>query len=146
MKFAFMQSHADKYSIERMSKMLNVSRSAYYKFIRATPSTRTEERKRLLQLIKEIYAKNRRTYGSPRIHAALIARGETCSRQMVASIMRKEGIQAKMKKRFKVTTKVNLITLCQCLTRRYLARSFTSPNLNLPTFKITIKIFVYTQC
>ena len=87
--------------------MLDVSRSAYYKFIRTAQSTRAEERKRLLKLIKEIYAKNRRTYGSPRIHAALIAKEETCSRQMVASIMRKDGIQAKMKKRFKVTTKVN---------------------------------------
>src|SRR3990167_5492799 len=47
------------------------------------------------------------TYGSPRIHAELRFQGETCSRKRIANLMKKEGIKAKMKKRFKVTTQVN---------------------------------------
>lgn len=107
MKFAFMQTHANQFSIERMSKMLKVSRNGYYKFISSPPSTREEENKLLLTKIKLIHAKSRETYGSPRIHATLLLEGKTCSRKRVARLMRKSGIQAKMKKRFKTTTKVN---------------------------------------
>jgi transposase InsO family protein len=87
--------------------MLNVSRHGYYKFIRSTPSKRAEKNKSLLTKIKLIHAKSRKTYGSPRIHAALLLEGETCSRKRVARLMKLSGIQAKMKKRFKLTTKVN---------------------------------------
>ena len=107
MKFEFMRTHATEFSIERMSKMLNVSRHGYYKFIRSTPSTREEKNKCLLTKIKRIHAKSRATYGSPRIHAALLLEGEICSRKRVARLMKLSGIQAKMKKRFKLTTKVN---------------------------------------
>jgi putative transposase len=107
MKFAFMQMHAHQFSIERMSTMLHVSRNGYYKFLRSAPSKRTEENKSLLGKIKRIHAESRETYGSPRVHAALKLEGESCSKKRVARIMKKAGIQAKMKKRFKVTTKVN---------------------------------------
>lgn len=87
--------------------MLNVSRNGYYKFLSSFPSKREEENNLLLVKIKRVHAKSRETYGSPRIHAALQLEGESCSRKRVARLMKKAGIQAKMKKRFKVTTKVN---------------------------------------
>lgn len=107
MKFAFMKKHTNQFSIERMSTMLNVSRNGYYKFLHSSPSKREEENNLFLVKIKRIHAKSRETYGSPRIHAALQLEGESCSRKRVARLMKKAGIQAKMKKRFKVTTKVN---------------------------------------
>lgn len=61
----------------------------------------------MLEKIKTIHEESRQTYGSPRIHAALRSQGETCSRKRVSMIMKKAGIVAKMRKRFKVTTKVN---------------------------------------
>lgn len=107
MKYEFMIQHENEFSIERMSKMLNMSRSSYYKFINAKSSSREQENERLLMKIKTIHKDSRSTYGSPRIHAELREDGETCSRKRVAKIMKKEGIAAKMKKRFKVTTKAN---------------------------------------
>jgi putative transposase len=107
MKFEFMKNHANEFSIEKMSKEFKVSRSGYYQFIHAEQSARSKEDDRLLNLIKMIHKISRATYGSPRIHAELRARGETCSRKKVARLMKKAGIEAKMKKRFKVTTKVN---------------------------------------
>ena len=68
--------------------MLNVSRHGYYKFICSTPSKREEKNKSLLIKIKLIYAKSRKTYGSPRIHAALLLEGERCSRKRVARLMK----------------------------------------------------------
>jgi putative transposase len=107
MKFEFMKNHANEFSIEKMSKIFNVSRSGYYQFINAKESARSKEGDRLLVLIKNIHQASRATYGSPRIHAELRFQGETCSSKRVARLMKKAGIEAKMKKRFKVTTKVN---------------------------------------
>lgn len=104
MKYRFMHSHEEQFSIERMSKVLEVSRSGYYRFIKAQPSKRAQEDERLKEKIKVIYADSRQTYGSPRIHAVLKEQGEPCSRKRVARLMRQEGLMAKMKKRFKKTT------------------------------------------
>jgi len=107
MKFKFMQEHEKEFSVERMSKVFRVSRSGYYRFIHAEPSRRSKENEELLMRIKIIHEESRKTYGSPRVHAELIAQGKKCSRKRIAKLMKKSGIEAKMKKRFKVTTKVN---------------------------------------
>lgn len=107
MKYEFMQAHAQEFSIERMSHIFNVSRSGYYGFINAKPSARAKENDRLHQAIKKIHDASRQTYGSPRIFAELRENGETCSRKRVSKIMKNFGIAAKMKKRFKVTTRAN---------------------------------------
>lgn len=107
MKFLFMQEHKTKYSVERMSKMLHISRNGYYKFINKKPSKRTVENEIILRKIKKIHEESRHTYGSPRIHAELVDDGEHCSRKRVARLMKQAGIQAKMKKRFKKTTVTN---------------------------------------
>ncbi len=107
MKYQFMHEHEKEFSLERMSKMLNVSRSGYYQFMKSKPSKQAYENESLLVKIKKIHEDSRQTYGSPRIHAELGSAGEICSRKRVARLMKKAGLQAKMKKRFKLTTKVN---------------------------------------
>jgi putative transposase len=107
MKYEFMNNHKNEFSIEKMSKVFNISRSGYYQFIQAEPSKRSLENKRLLGKIEVIHQESRQTYGSPRIHAELCSQGETCSRKRIARLMKKSGIEAKMKKRFKITTKAN---------------------------------------
>lgn len=107
MKYAFMQTHASEFSIKRMSHVFMVSRSGYYQFRHAEPSLRAQEDERLLLKIKTIHQASRQTYGSPRICAELREEGETCSRKRVSKIMKTSGIAAKMKKRFKVTTRAN---------------------------------------
>jgi len=59
---------------------------------------------RLLGIIEPIHLGSRKTYGSPRVYAVLSGKGETCSEGKVAKIMRKHGIRAKTKKKFKATT------------------------------------------
>jgi putative transposase len=107
MKYGFMHSHAEEFSIERMSKVLKVSRSGYYKFIVSKACSRLIENARLGEAIKVIHKNSRETYGSPRVHAQLKSQGESCSRQRVARLMQQQGIRAKMNKRFKITTKSN---------------------------------------
>lgn len=105
MKYEFMQSHENEFSIERMSRMLGVSRSSYYCFEKRIPCQRLLEEERLIMKIKSVHEASRQTYGSPRIHAELKEQGEACSKQRVAKLMKKSGLAAKMKKKFKVTTK-----------------------------------------
>jgi putative transposase len=90
-----------------MAKVLTVSASGYYQFVKGLPSCHAKEDERLLLMIKAIHDGSRQTYGSPRVHAELRAQGERCSRRRVARLMKAAGLMAKMQKRFKVTTKVN---------------------------------------
>jgi putative transposase len=107
MKYEFMQRHEKEFSLERMSKIFGVSRSGYYRFVKQPLSRRAEENKQLLPKIKAAYQANRCVYGSPRICEELRAQGESCSRKRIARLMRQAGIVAKMKNRFKVTTRAN---------------------------------------
>ena len=54
--------------------------------------------------IKTIHRKSRRTYGSPRIHDELKAKGIECGENRVARLMRAHDIRAKQTRRFKATT------------------------------------------
>jgi transposase InsO family protein len=100
----FMKAHAQEFPVERMAQVLGVSRSGYYDFLEDEQSSRDKENQRLLGKIKLIHESSFQTYGSPRIHAELKAGGEACSRRRVARLMRRNGIAAKMSKRFKKTT------------------------------------------
>ena len=107
MKFIFMSTYATQFSIERMARMFDVSRSGYSRFAKVKPSKRTQDNEVLLENIKKIHKASRHTYGSPRIQAQLISQGTYCSRKRVARLMQQEGLQAKMNRRFKKTTITN---------------------------------------
>jgi transposase InsO family protein len=99
---------ADKgFTVEKMAKILGVSRSGYYRFSKGKMSLREQENTRLLKEIESIHIQSRQLYGSPRIHAELKEKGILCSRPRVARLMMAAGIRAKMPKQFKVTTKAS---------------------------------------
>ena len=93
-----------QFPIALMCKVLNVSRSGYYAWCQRPPAPRTQENEMLSQEIQQIHKDSRDTYGSPRIHAALIAKGWQVSRQRVVRLMEKLGICAHPQRKFKVTT------------------------------------------
>lgn len=99
-----MKRYNQEFSIERMAKLMGVSRSGYYRFLKEKPSLKDQEEGQLLEKIRLIHQVSFETYGSPRIHAELKARGEMCSRKRVARLMKKHSIAAKMFRRFKKTT------------------------------------------
>jgi putative transposase len=57
-----------------------------------------------LKQIRAIHQDSRRTYGSPRITHELREKGYRCSRPRVARLMRRHGIYAKTRRKFKLTT------------------------------------------
>jgi len=67
-------------------------------------STRNKENEQLVDHIKKTYILSRKTYGSPRITAELRSQGMLCGENRIARLMRVNGIIAKIKRRFKITT------------------------------------------
>lgn len=61
----------------------------------------------MLERIKRIHKKSQGCYGSRRIQAELRALGIICNRKRVSRIMRENGIEAKQRRRYKVTIKSN---------------------------------------
>ncbi len=92
------------FPIERMCKVLKVSRSGYYHWLDRKPSKRSIENKELRGRIKAVYQKSKGRYGSPKITKELEGEGVMVSRPRVARIMRLEGIKSITYKKFRVST------------------------------------------
>jgi putative transposase len=82
-------------------RLLEVSRSGYYAWKDRPKSARDMDNELLLKQIEEIHADGqRRTYGSPRMHAELTMElGWTVNEKRVARLMRQAGIQGLFRRR-----------------------------------------------
>jgi putative transposase len=87
-----------------MSLVLEVSRSGYYAWIKRPASRRGLEAQRLDLEIKSIYELHKGRAGSPKIAVDLQERGRKVSRKRVAVRMRRMGLKARTKRRFRATT------------------------------------------
>jgi putative transposase len=88
-------------------RALEVSRAGFYAWKRRPESTHEREDRRLTVLVRESHERSRRTYGSPRVHAELAARGHDCSVNTVAKLMREHDLRAKTARKFRCTTDSN---------------------------------------
>jgi len=104
MKYQFIDTYRSEFAVERMCRVLKVSKSGYYAWRVRPQSNRARANEKLDHHIKTIYRKNKGMYGSPRITKALHRQNIACSENRVARRMLINGIKAKTKKRFKVTT------------------------------------------
>ncbi|PHS73346.1 MAG: hypothetical protein COB22_01245 [Cycloclasticus sp.] len=104
MKYAFIKKYRRRHALTHLCAALNVSTSGYYDWLDRRPSETQRSNSSLITKIRCFHQSSRQTYGSPRIHKDLIASGESVSINRVAKLMRVAGIQAKMAKRFVITT------------------------------------------
>ncbi|MDG3005841.1 IS3 family transposase [Paludisphaera sp. Pla2] len=107
MRYDFVESHRERWPVRLMCRVLRVSPGGYYDWRGRPQSTRAARQDALVVSIKAIHGEVKARYGSPRIHAELAARGEPCCVNTVARLMRREGIAAKTKRKFRVTTDSN---------------------------------------
>ena len=77
-----------------MCRVLAISRSGFYAWLRRPLSERAREDLRLLQLIRASWEASGGIYGSLRVYADLREIGETCGKNRVAKIMRVHKIRA----------------------------------------------------
>ena len=94
MRFAFIHAHARVWHVTTMCRVLEVSRAGYYAW-RARPlCERVKQDRVLTERIREIQARARQRYGSPRVRMELRALGFPCGRRRVARLMREAGLPA----------------------------------------------------
>jgi putative transposase len=103
-KYAFIRGHEKKYPIAVMCRVLKASRSGYNAWRTRSVPQRLIRQQELLKRIKEIFKASRGTYGSPRILRELRSEGIVVNHKTVEELMKKNGIRAKQKKKFKATT------------------------------------------
>lgn len=92
-----------RYKLKWLCQAMLVSRSGYYDWLRRrhTPGPRERENTALRQQIREEFARNRQSYGSPRLARAL---GRRTSRNRIARLMRQEHLWARQRSKFRVAT------------------------------------------
>ena len=105
--YELIEAEKANFPVTLMCKILGVSRAGYYAWCKRVPSVRSEENKQLATKIADIHQESRKSYGSPRVHAELVAQGFQVGRNRVARLMRENGIVGRRKPRFRKTTDSN---------------------------------------
>jgi putative transposase len=83
---------ADGHAVKLACRVLEVTRAGYYAFVTRGPSPRAIRHAWLTDLITQIHAASRGTYGAPRVHAELrLGRGIVVGHNAVAMLMRRAG-------------------------------------------------------
>jgi putative transposase len=102
MTFRLIEAERAEHSISRLCKVLGVSRVGFYAWRTRPRSARELRDRELEQLIKAVFVGSRETYGAPRVHAELRARGVRISKKRVARLTRRlelEGVSRRGKRR-----------------------------------------------
>jgi transposase InsO family protein len=107
MRYQFIDGHRQEFPTRLMCQVLEVSTGGYYLWRRRPPGARQERREALVAEIKLIHQEVKARYGSPRIHAELVARGHACCENTVAKLMSEAGVAAKTRRKFRCTTDSN---------------------------------------
>ena len=93
MKFRFVAREKAQHPVRILCRVLEVSTSGFYHWLRRGPSARERRDAALLSLLRTLHRTSRGTYGVPRMYAELtLGQGLRCSRKRVARLMRAAGL------------------------------------------------------
>ncbi len=107
--------------------MLEVSSSGYYSWVNQPICRRSLENKQLILAIRQVHIDCRETYGAIKVWEELKGRGINCGKNRVARLRQLHGIEAKRRRRFKITTKSRA---SQAIAPNIVNRCFTTQRLN----------------
>ena len=104
-KYAWIDAQRGEHGVDEICRVLDVSESGYRSWKRdGKPQRQRLTDAQMLALIRSIHTEFKAAYGSPRMVRALRQRGFPASKERVVRLMQENGIKAKHKRRFKVTT------------------------------------------
>ena len=108
MKYSFITQHKNTYPISLQCQVLGVRRSGYYNY-QSSQANKADDSKHqeMLEWVKDIAESSDYSYGSRRMKQALNALSFPVSRNKARKLMREAGVQAKQRKKYKVTTNSN---------------------------------------
>jgi putative transposase len=102
--YPFIAANQAEFSVLRMCRLLNVSRSGFYEWLTRPVSERERSDVDLTTKIEAIHKESRRTYGAPRVHAMLRRDDIFVGKKRVARLMKEAGISGTFKKKRGRTT------------------------------------------
>jgi len=104
-KYAWIDQHAKAFALSELCAMLEVSISGFRAWKRGgIPGRKRLTDTQMLTVIRAIHAELKGAYGSPRMVRELRQRGFTAGKERIERLMRENGIRARHKRRYKVTT------------------------------------------
>jgi len=101
---AWVEAERAEFPTASLCRTLRISRSGFYAARDRSESTHATADRRLLVLIRASFEESRKWYGSPRVYEDLVEQGIRVSPKRVARLMQEDGLIARPRKRFKVTT------------------------------------------
>jgi hypothetical protein len=104
MKYAWIESNRDQYSVVRLCRLLSVSRSGYNQWRVRVPSERAQANGGLDVHVAAIHRASRRSYGRMRIVAALRQQGQRVGHERVRRSMQRQGLRPVYRRAYRVTT------------------------------------------
>jgi putative transposase len=104
MKFAFIAAREVAFPVSSMCRVLGVTKSGFYAWKKRPKPARAKSDAQLAATVAAVHQRSRRTYGSPRVHRELQARGVRVGKKRIERLMRENGLQGRTKRRFKRTT------------------------------------------
>jgi putative transposase len=110
-----------------MCRLLSVSRSGFYAWLKRPPSTREQRRALIGMAVEDAYSQFKKRYGAPRLTVELNAQGIPCSLNHVASLLRERGLRARNGKGFKYCPRTEAKTN---VNDNLLRRNFTTERPN----------------
>lgn len=99
-----MRAEKSNFTVTRMARLLEVSRSGFYAWLKRAPSPRTLRTERIEQKVTWFHGESDEVSGSPKLLADLREDGEVISRKTVAKVMRRLGLRGICPKRWRTTT------------------------------------------
>jgi len=91
--FEFVKANRAEYPVAIMCRLLEVSTSGYYAWLKRPPSRRAQEHAALTERIRAIHSWSRRTHGAFRIFDDQRSNGVRIGRKRVARLMRAAGLR-----------------------------------------------------
>ncbi|MBL3591539.1 MAG: transposase [gamma proteobacterium endosymbiont of Lamellibrachia anaximandri] len=107
MKYSFITRHKNAYPTSLQCQVLGVSRNGYYQYQRGLGNRPDPIHQEMLEWVEDIAKSSGYTYGSRRMKKALNALGYPVSRNKARKLMREANVQARQRRKYKVTTNSN---------------------------------------
>jgi putative transposase len=125
--YEFVEREKAHHSSSGSARCLGVSPNGYWAWRKRAPSARARADAQLAEQIRTIHQASHGTYGVPRVHAELVARGTRCRHTRVARLMRRAGLVGCHRRRpFHTTQRDPLAAPAPDLVQRTFAAS--APN------------------
>ena len=109
MKYAWVKDNSDSFPVVAMCRAFQISKSGYYRWLKAEPGVRTQRSLRIRASVKQVYEESNQIYGSYKIADQLGKddRLEAACRNTVATAMREMGLNSRVSKKFTPITTVS---------------------------------------